>query len=85
MALHSTKLKNYIYIGCTNKLKERLIEHKQGKLFSTRKLLPVELIYFEGYSSKDIAFAREKALKKHGSDLVKLKYRLGIARKGRAG
>lgn len=48
-------------------------------------MLPIELIYVEAYKSKDLAFAREKALKQYGSGLAKLKSRLGIAGKGRAG
>ena len=83
--LLSTKAKDWIYIECTNNLGKRLAEHKEGKVYSTRKMLPVELIYFEGYRSKDIAFEREKSLKKFGSGLARLKLRLGIARKGRAG
>jgi predicted GIY-YIG superfamily endonuclease len=48
-------------------------------------MLPVELLYFEAYRSKDVAFEREKNLKKYGSGLAKLKTRIGIAKKGRAG
>ena len=75
-----------IYIGCTNNLKERLKEHIEGKVYTTRKMLPVELIYYEAYKSKDCAYKREKNLKAYGSGLAKLKSRLGInpalARKG---
>ncbi|MBL7084941.1 MAG: GIY-YIG nuclease family protein [Candidatus Omnitrophica bacterium] len=83
--LLSSKVKDWIYIGSTNNLKRRLIEHKEGRIYSTRRMLPVELIYFEGYRSKDTAFAREKSLKRFGSGLAKLKLRLGITKKGRAG
>ena len=83
--LLESKVKDWIYIGCTNNLNKRLMEHKQGKMFSTRKMLPVELIYFEAYRSKDIAFEREKSLKKYGSALARLKSRIGITKKGRAG
>lgn len=61
------------------------MKHQQGKVFSTKKMLPVELIYFEAYRSKDVAFEREKKLKKYGSSLAKLKSRIGIKSKGRAG
>ncbi|MFC1645560.1 GIY-YIG nuclease family protein [Candidatus Omnitrophota bacterium] len=74
-----------IYIGCTNNLKKRLTEHKEGKVFSTKRMLPVELIYFEAYNSKEKAYNREKSLKKFGSGLSKLKLRIGIGNKGRAG
>jgi putative endonuclease len=75
----------WIYIGCTNDLEKRLREHNERKVCSTKKMLPVEVIYFEAYKSKDVAFAREKSLKKYGSGLAKLKSRLGIVREGRAG
>jgi len=75
----------WIYIGCTNDLKGRLKEHNEGKVYSTKKMLPVELIYYEAYKSKDYAYKREKSLKAFGSGLAKLKSRLGIKKKGRAG
>ena len=83
--LLSSEKTKYIYIGCTNNLKKRLKKHNEGKVFSTKKMLPVELIYFEAYKSKRCAFEREKSLKKHGSGLSKLKTRINIAKKGRAG
>ncbi len=77
--------KSWVYIGCTHNLEKRLKEHMQGKVYTTRKMLPVELMYYEAYMSKDCAFQREKSLKAYGSSLGKLKSRLGIKRKGRAG
>ena len=75
----------WIYIGCSNNLEKRLKEHSEGKVYSTKKMLPVELIYYEGFRSKDCAYQREKSLKAYGSGLAKLKSRLGIDKKGRAG
>lgn len=40
------------------------------------KMLPVELIYFESYKSKEDVFEREKELKNYGSGLRNLKIRL---------
>lgn len=74
----------WIYIGCTNDLRKRLKEHSEGNVYSTKKMLPVELIYYEAYPSKNCAYEREKNLKAYGSSLGKLKVRLGI-KKGRAG
>lgn len=65
-----------IYIGCTSNLHKRLGEHKKGKIYSTKKILPVELIYFEAYNSKKAAFEREKRLKHYGSALRHLKLRI---------
>lgn len=75
----------FIYIGCTNNLENRIREHSCGKVFSTKKMLPIELIYYESYKSKDCAYKREKSLKTYGSGLAKLKARLQIMKKGRAG
>jgi len=74
---------SYIYIGCTSNLGERLKRHEEGMVYSTKKMLPVELIYYEAYRVKECAYRREQALKKYGSGLAKLKQRLEI--KGRAG
>lgn len=66
-----------IYMGCTGDLKNRIKEHNEGKVYSTRKMLPVKLIYYEAYESKKCAFEREKSLKTYGSGLAKLKVRIG--------
>ncbi len=68
-----------IYIGCTSNLHRRLEEHREGKIYSTKKMLPIELIYFEAYSSKKAAFEREKRLKHYGSALRHFKLRIGGA------
>jgi len=80
-----SKKTNWIYIGCTNNLLKRLEEHNSGEVYSTKHYLPIELIYYEAYASKDSAYKREKNLKAFGSGLAKLKSRIGIAKKGRAG
>ena len=69
------KAKN-IYIGYTSDLKKRIEEHNSGVTLTTRRLLPVELIYYESYKSKEDAKKRERALKWHGKALGQLKKRL---------
>lgn len=51
------------YIGCTNDLKNRIKAHTFGMVESTRKRLPVQLIYYEACLNKKDAFHREKYLK----------------------
>lgn len=51
------------YIGYTSDLKKRIIQHKEGKVISTSKRLPVKLIYFEGYLKKEDAERNEKYYK----------------------
>jgi putative endonuclease len=74
-----------IYIGCTSNLDKRFKEHSEGKVYSTRRMLPMELVYYEAYRDKDCAYKREKSLKTYGSGLRNLKGRLGVQNKGRAG
>lgn len=73
--LRSEKTK-WLYIGYTSDLIRRLNEHNSGKSFSTKKYLPVWLIYYEAYFSKLDAVMREKRLKNYGSCLQKLKERI---------
>jgi len=51
------------YIGYTNNLKRRLIQHQTGQNISTSKRLPFELVYFEAHRSKKDALRREKYFK----------------------
>lgn len=52
-----------LYIGWTDKLKERVGKHNKGLVESTKKRLPFDLVYFEGCLSKKKAIEREKQLK----------------------
>jgi predicted GIY-YIG superfamily endonuclease len=56
-----------IYIGYTNDLRRRLIEHKNKK---------PELIYYEAYKNKIDAQDREKKLKQRGNSIKFLKNRI---------
>jgi len=37
---------NQLYIGFTGNLEKRLIDHNDGKVFTTSKYLPVKLVYW---------------------------------------
>lgn len=65
-----------LYVGSTNNLVSRIKKHKNGEVFTTRKYLPVALIYYESYSSEREARHREKMLKYHGSVFAHLKARI---------
>ncbi len=57
-------LKNsYRYIGQTNNLEKRLLEHNQGMTRSIRFQLPFVLEYSEIYQTRIEAMKREKFLK----------------------
>jgi len=51
------------YVGYTNDIKNRVKEHEEGKVKSTKNRLPVKLIYFEGCLNQKDAIKREKYLK----------------------
>ncbi len=67
---------NQIYTGFANNLKKRLDEHIYGKVFATKKYLPVVLVYYESYLSEKDAKRREFMLKRYGSANVCLKKRI---------
>ena len=60
----TNKVNTVMYIGMTNNLKRRLLEHKSEQIKGfTKKYHVHKLVYFERYSDVDIAIAREKQLK----------------------
>ena len=52
-----------LYTGCTNDLRKRFEEHREGKVSSTKSRGPLALVYFEASRDKDDAFDRERYLK----------------------
>ena len=55
--------KNFVYIGYSENLKQRIQEHNEGKVKSTKAHLPLKLIFYEAYPTKSDAKRREKYLK----------------------
>lgn len=51
------------YIGYTSDLKRRFAEHNRGKVKSTRKNKPYELICYEAFKDKRDATREEKLFK----------------------
>jgi putative endonuclease len=70
-----------LYIGCTNNLKKRIKEHNLRLVRSTKSRRPFQLIYFEGYRSKQDAFIREHNLKLRANALGQLKNRIKFSLK----
>jgi putative endonuclease len=65
------------YVGCSGDLKRRYFEHELGMVASTKHRKPLELVYYEAYSTKELAMKREKKLKDFGSAYIGLLKRLG--------
>lgn len=51
------------YIGYTNNLQKRILEHNRGDNFSTKPRRPFELIYYEAHKNKLDAQNRERFFK----------------------
>lgn len=51
------------YVGITNDLKNRIIQHKMKQSFFTKKFSDIKLIYCEKYSNDHEAALREKQIK----------------------
>ena len=60
--LRSTK-DGQFYVGLTRDLRARLLAHNKGLVPSTKRRVPLELIYWEGCLNESDAAQREKYLK----------------------
>ncbi len=60
-----SNIKDWRYIGITDNVEKRLIEHNKGKTKSTKAYIPFTLIYRETFSNKTDARKREIYLKKN--------------------
>ena len=52
-----------LYVGLTNNLPARIDAHNGGRIVSTKRRVPLELIYWEGCLNRSDAAQREKYLK----------------------
>ena len=70
---------NELYIGSTNDLRRRLVEHQSGKSFATSPRSPFTLVYYESYGAEEDARRRESSLKLRGQARVQLMRRLSAS------
>ncbi|MEK7549741.1 MAG: GIY-YIG nuclease family protein [Patescibacteria group bacterium] len=75
--LLQSKKDGKLYIGSTDDLKRRIVEHSSGRVISTKNRRPLDLVYYEAYRFKKSALTREKNLKEFGSAYKGLVKRLG--------
>lgn len=50
-----SNLTKWLYIGYTKNLSRRMNEHNLGLNLSTKKYLPLSLVYYEAYASQNDA------------------------------
>ena len=63
---------DYTYVGHTNDLKHRLIDHNKGKTRSNKAFKPFNLLYFETFKTREEAIKRERYFKTgSGRELLK--------------
>lgn len=67
------------YVGYSANLRKRLTEHNEGLVTSTKRYLPWQLRYYEGFSEEHAARKREISLKQNGNPMRELKKRIGAA------
>ena len=65
-----------LYIGYTNDLKRRLVEHNQLQNVSTKHKAPFQLIYYEAYRARADARHREDMLKRFAGSMTHLRKRV---------
>jgi len=58
-----SKKDNSLYTGYSTNVKERVLEHQKGQVYSTRHHRPLEVIYCELYKNRKDAMKREKFFK----------------------
>ena len=58
-----SKVDDNKYVGYTSNINQRLKEHADGKVLSTKNRRPFKLIYIEGCLNRSDATRREKYLK----------------------
>jgi len=68
---------NSLYLGYTNDLRRRFLEHNSGLSSYTKKHIPYKLIYYEAYQKKSDAEKRESNLKLRANAMNQLKRRPG--------
>lgn len=61
----ASKLNGILYVGMTNELERRIAEHKTKQIKGfTYKYNIDKLVYFEGFTTYNEAFQRERQMKK---------------------
>jgi putative endonuclease len=65
--LISKKKERFHYYGFTTNIDSRIIAHKKGKVRTTKRYLPIELLGYRTFKTKKKALEFEKDLKRKAS------------------
>ena len=71
-----SKKDDKLYIGYTNDLKRRLIQHNTSSSKATKPRFPLKLTYYEAYLSEKDAKEREFKLKRFAGSYTHLKHQI---------
>lgn len=77
--LLKSRKKGKTYVGCTENLRRRFAEHNKGFVIATKRLVPLDLVYYEAYRSKEDATKREWNLKRFAKGYGQLKSRIAAS------
>jgi putative endonuclease len=58
--LLKSQVSDKVYLGYTNYLKRRVKEHSNDMNKTTKKILPIKLVYYEAYESKTMHCVEKK-------------------------
>lgn len=72
--LKSKQFSNKTYIGFTNNLKQRLLDHNKGKSIYTKQFKPWKLVGFLGFDQVSKALKLEQHLKSNAGRLFLRRY-----------
>jgi putative endonuclease len=68
-----------LYVGRTSDLRRRMEERQSGKTWSTKRMLPVKLIFYKCFLAKDDSIRRENYLKtSKGKSTIRLMLRKSL-------
>lgn len=56
-------IRKNLYVGRSSNLKQRLIQHQNNKVHTTKKFGKIELIFYEAFRNKIDSIRREKYFK----------------------
>ena len=58
-----SQIRNWYYVGSTNNLERRLTEHNNGKVSSTKRMIPFNIVFVKEFTEQKSARLFERLLK----------------------